>query len=159
VHAVHDNVQHSGIPGGMCGFHAPVFREVTGLKSLDDLYTFASKTHDEWAVHGTDQNVLAKLILRYGGPKLLEHRYSGWADGQPCKNPPRAVGQYACGGLTAVVPDVGIAPKLGLAEMTEADRLAPFMGAAGYDHLAARAWWEQWGDAEISRKVRECETS
>ncbi len=157
VHTVHDSASHAGIMGGLCGFHAPAFRLATGLQSLDDLYLRAKKTDEEWAQHGTDQIVLNTLIDRADGPTLLEHRYNGWHAG-PGKHASRSAGTYRCKAYSALMPDEGkstLRPGL----QAQADLLANHLGAAGYDHLAARAWWEQYGDVQISLAIRECEAA
>lgn len=156
THVVHDNVQHGGVPGGLCGFWAPELRRATGWNSIDDVYAAAGESDKTWARHGTDQLVLARLLVRPGGPRLLEHRFAGWTRGKPTKMDHRRAGRYPCGGLSQLVPDDGIS-SLSTALTAQADRLADFMGAAGYDHRAASAFWDEHGDPEVRREVEACE--
>lgn len=153
----HDSLSHTGILGGLCGFHAPTFRKATGLNTLEDLYKFAATSNDAWARHGTDQVVLNRLIDRPNGPVLLEHRYNGWHTG-PNTYPPRRAGEYLTKSYSTPVPDKGkckLAPEL----REEADRLANHLGAAGYDLVKARKFWEMYGDSKITQLVTECERS
>ncbi|KKW46514.1 MAG: hypothetical protein UY96_C0003G0017 [Parcubacteria group bacterium GW2011_GWB1_56_8] len=156
VHTVHDNRAHAGIMGGLCGYHAKSFREATRLHTLDDLYRYAGISDVSWAQHGTDQNVLNRLIDRPGGPTLLEHRFSGWTEGRP-GDEKRQAGHWQCPAWSTPTPDAGVS-KLSPERAEHADRLANHMGAAGYDHLAARLFWDLYGDKEIAKQVAECET-
>lgn len=155
VSTVHDNMAHAGIMGGLCGFHAPKFREAMGLQTLDDLYARAKTTDAEWAQHGTDQNVLNRLICRPGGPILLEHRFNGWTEGKPGAYR-REAGIYECAAYSTPLSDAGTSVFVGEVAR-QADRLANHLGAAGYDHEAARRFYEEYGDPSIARRVRECE--
>lgn len=155
VHAPADSMSHAGVMGGMCGFKNSAFRIITGIESLDELYAFAKKSEAEWAQHGTDQLVLNRLIDRADGPTLLEHRYNGWHAG-PGKYPARKAGEYRCKSWSTPVPDKGkskLSPEL----QAQADLLANHLGAAGYDVAAARVFWTEHGDPEISKLVKECE--
>ncbi len=165
VHTVHDNLMHEGIMGGLCGFHAPALRAVTGWRSLDDLYAAAQTTDVEWARHGVDQLVLNRLLLRFGGPRMFEHRFAGWHGGAG-KHPARGIGKYACGGVSAPVPNAGtnhpgvhnVSNISHAAEMiAQSDLLGNHLGCAGYDHVAARKFWDAHGDAGVAAKVAACE--
>lgn len=152
VSTLHDSSQHTGIMGGLCGFRAKALRDHTGWRSLDDFYKAAKSSDAAYAVHGEDQLVLNRLLLKKGGPPLLEHRYNGWHNG-PGKFEKRKPGMYACPAWSTPVPDVG---KTGSNIEMVADRLAAHLGSAGYDHLEARKFWEQNGDPEITKQVKEC---
>ncbi len=156
VHTVHDNVMHTGIMGGLCGFRTEGFRRATGLDSLDALYRLAGRSDEEWAQHGTDQNVLNWLLLRQGGPRLLEHRFAGWEAGQAGRQRPREASVYPNEAWSTSVPDSGTS-HLFASDGVEADRLAAHLGSAGYDHVAACRFWDEHGDPEVTRLVRECE--
>ncbi len=155
VSAPADSQSHAGVMGGMCGFKNSAFRIITGIESLDQLYDFAKKSEAEWAQHGTDQLVLNRLVDRADGLTLLEHRYNGWHAG-PGKYPARKAGEYRCKSWSTPTPDVGKS-KLSSELQAQADLLANHLGAAGYDHVAARAFWEKHGNAEIAAVVRESE--
>lgn len=150
VHTIHDNVAHVGIMGGLCGFDAPAFRRDMGLSSLDEFYFYAQ--HAIWAHHGTDQTVLNRFIDRRGGPDVCEHRFNGWFSGPRMQAPRDKPGRYGGGGRSSPVPDKGWGsfPR-------EADLLGAHLGCAGYDHEAAKQFWDVHGDPDITRKVSECE--
>lgn len=167
VHTIHDNLMHEQIMGGLCGFHAPAFRAVTGWKTLDDLYAAAKTTDVEWATHGVDQIVLNRLLLRFGGPRLFEHRFNGWHAG-PARHPIRGVGKYPCGGVSAPVPNLwpahpGVADAASIEHaaglMEQGDLLGNHLGCAGYDHEAARRFWDAHGNPFVAAKVAACETT
>jgi len=155
VSAAQDAPAHSGVMGGMSGFAASAFRTVTGFNSLDDLYTFATKSEQEWAQHGTDQLVLNRLVDSRPKLTLLEHRYAGWHCGPNAKTP-HSRGEYRCKSWSTPTPDVGKS-TLPFELREQADRLANHLGAAGYDHLAGREFWAKHGDLEITKAVGECE--
>jgi hypothetical protein len=158
VHTVHDNLAHAGIMGGLCGFYAPEFRKLTELCSLDDLYAFANKTDAEWALHGTDQVVLNKMTQNQK-VTLLEHRFNGWTEGKPGPHRREASG-YECVGFSTPMLDVGLSRWIdGHYLIAMADCLANHLGAAGYDYVAARQFWEKYGDQQIAKEVRDCEKS
>ena len=157
VHSVHDNVVHRGIMGGLCGFRAVLFQYQTGLRTLSDIYGLADRAGVDWSMKGADQGVLASLLLRSGSPELFEHRFAGWSNG-PRFLSERAPGSYDCPSQSAPVPDVGtsrLVPEL----TAQADRLAPHLGAAGFDHGAARRFYEEHGDVVITKHVNDCERS
>ena len=155
VHTVHDSMSHAGIMGGLSGFSSFLFRRATGFTSLADVYAYAKKTDAEWAEHGTDQVVLNRMTVSFPHLTLLEHRYSGWASGKPGPYR-RAPLDYACEAWSTPLPDAGLS-KLSPELAARADGLAPHLGSAGYDHGAARAFWEEHGDQESARQLRECE--
>lgn len=157
VSTCHDSSSHVGVMGGLCGFNSAAFRQATGLRSLTDLYAFANKSDAEWARHGTDQIVLNTLIDQITGLTLLEHRYNGWHAG-PNKYSPRPRGEYRCKAMSTPTPDVGKWRSQAKELVNKADLLANHLGAAGFDYVSARAWWERYGDPEITKLVRECET-
>ena len=150
VHTVHDNTLHVGIMGGLCGFHAPSFRESTGFHSLDQVYAYAPWAN--WEIHGMDQNVLNLICLREGGPTLLEHRFAGWYNG-PGTQPPHKRGHYPCPAYSTPVPDVGVAPCFNADLANTADRLAAHLGAPGFDHVAAKAFYDTHGDKMIAEAL------
>lgn len=155
VHTVHDNVAHAGIMGGLCGFDAPAFREVTGFKTLEAFTAAAQNTDAQWAQHGMDQVALNTLLTCAGGPRLLEHRFGGWTEGQ-ATGKVRAAGRYPCGGKSGPTPDTGES-SLSDELRVQADRLANHLGSAGYDHQAARKFWDEHGDPDIARRIAVCE--
>ena len=68
----------------------------------------------------------------------------------------RPRGEYRCKSWSTPTPDIGkskLPPEL----QTQADLLANHLGAAGYDIERARKFWEEHGDSEITRLVKECE--
>lgn len=146
----HDNVAHAGVMGGLCHFRAAAFREQSGLHTLDDLYAYAAQTNEQWREHGTDQNVLNRLVVERPQLVLLEHRFNGWTEGRPGPTSRRS-GTYSCKAWSTPTPNVGRPPG------TVADHLGNHLGCAGYDHLAARDYWEMFGDSEIARIVNSCE--
>lgn len=156
VNTCHDNLAHAGIMGGLCGFDAPAFRKATGLRSLEDLHSFAGIGDSVWALHGTDQNVLNRLINRDGGPTLLEHRFNGWTEGRPTPYR-RDAAIYACPAWSTPTPDVGTS-ALPAWLVPQADKLANHLGAAGFDHLSARLFWDKYGDYDTANAVVECES-
>lgn len=156
VHTIHDHEQHAGIMGGLCGFRSKEFRQLLNFKTLDDLYKTAGSTDAAYAVHGEDQNVLNRMLLKPGGPPLLEHRYAGWFKG-PGKFERRGPGVFACPAWSTPVPDKGKDWNGPFPELSAfADGLAPHLGSAGYDHPAAIMFWEQYGNKSITRRVAEC---
>jgi hypothetical protein len=157
VHTIHDHNAHLGIMGGLCGFDAKKFRKQTGIDSMDMLYLIANQSNEQWAKHGTDQDVLNRLLLAPDAPALLEHRYNGWFNG-PDAFEARAAGSFphACKYTSVPAPDVGV--WCNNAELTAlADRLGAHLGCAGYDHEAASKFWDEYGDPEIARLIKECE--
>jgi hypothetical protein len=150
AHTIHDSLVHVGIMGGLCGFKCDPFRRVAKLDSLQALYDWAesdSLFQLRWERHGTDQNVLNRLIDRVDGPVLLEHRYNGWHNG-PAKFVPRPAGKYRCVAYSIPTPDTG--------RPLEADYLAGHLGSAGYDIDKALTFWYEHGKADVSAKVKEC---
>lgn len=154
ISAVHDAPAHSGVMGGLSGYWAPRFREHFKLYSLETLTDTARPT-DDYAKHGTDQDVLNRLICREGGPTLLEHRYAGWSGAEPNVNPAREAGEYLCPAWSTPTPNVGISK---FSAEQEADRLANHLGAAGFDVERAERFYEEHGDLAITRMVLECES-
>ena len=146
----HDNVAHAGVMGGLCHFRSKEFREQSGLYTLDDLYRYAAQSAEQWGQHGTDQNVLNRLVVERPKLVLLEHRYGGWVEGKPTDNA-RRPGTYPCKAWSTPTPNVGKPPS------TRADHLGNHLGCAGYDHHTAREYWETFGDPEIARVVNSCE--
>lgn len=167
VHTVHDSQSHAGIMGGLCGFQSTAFKNTTGIHSLQALYDYARVSNDEWALHGTDQNVLNRLIDQPSGLTLLEHRYNGWHAG-PGKYPIRGKGSYRCKSWSCPTPDKGtwkgewaqkdwlLDGKVGTFR-EHADLLANHLGSAGYDIEKARMFWNQYGDQKVARIVADCE--
>lgn len=152
VHTAHDNVAHAGIMGGLSGFHAPALIEATGWHSLGDLYAAANQSAEVWALHGSDQNALNRLLDRAGGPRLLEHRFNGWTEGRPTPNARGASG-YATEAFSAPLPNEGVTTLPALVR-DQADRLANHLGSAGYDHRAAVQFWDAYGDPHVTVAVR-----
>lgn len=150
VHTVHDNTLHRGIMGGLCGFHAPSFKETTGFQSLAQVYAVAPWAN--WEIHGMDQNVLNLICLREGGQVLLEHRYNGWYNGPGTTGVVHKAGTYLCQAYSTPVPDVGVSP-LSADLATKADRLAAHLGAPGFDHVAAKAFYDTHGDKMIAEAL------
>lgn len=154
VHTVHDNVAHAGVMGGLSGYYGPGFREVTGFQTLWDLYAWCEKWKPDWAMHGTDQVMLNRLICASGGPTLFEHRFNGWTAGQPGVGPKRKAGSYPCRGMSAPVPDKGWRLKRLYSELQEtADRLGNHLGCAGYDLNEAERFWLHNGDQNVATTV------
>lgn len=159
VHTVHDNPLHIGIMGGLCGFRSREFRDATGLLTLGGLFFEANFTDEMWGSHGADQVALNRLLDRIGGPKLLEHRFAGWAAGQPAQLPRRQPGYYDCAGQSATVPDTGWSWNDGLSAdvVAAADRLGNHLGCAGYDEAPAISFWDQYGDPHVAFWLSACE--
>lgn len=183
VHAVHDSRSHDGVMGGLSGYAAAAFREGTKIESLEALYTLANRTDEEWAVHGTDQHVLNALVLGWGAERggrdaalyergkklaLFEHRWAGWAGGKPGVDPGRKPSPRAC--VSEAVPDCteidfwkSLTECAGCVEVVEvvdnlngeADALSSHLGAAGFDIDRAIAFYDEYGDPEMMRLVRE----
>lgn len=149
LHTILDNRLHVGVMGGLCGFHAPSFREVTGWRTLADLYAAAGPS--AWATHGTDQTVLNRLLLSNPAMRLLEHRFNGWHGG-PGKFRPHEAASYACQAWSMPIPD-------GLESQREADMLANHMGAAGYGIDKARAYWDEKGCPATAGVIRDAEAA
>jgi hypothetical protein len=151
THTIHDNVAHAGIMGGLCGFHAPLLKDWTGLTSLDQFFATAERFKPAWDEHGTDQIVLNRLFTSPNAPPICQHHYGGWLEGRATGKvrPPE---QYACGGRAAPTPDVGMSP-LSPSLTAHADRLANHLGSAGYDHRTARNFFSFAGNAMLAREV------
>ncbi len=147
VHTIHDHVAHTGIMGGLSSFCAPLFCKANGVHSLEALYQFAG-SQATWARHGTDQDVLNRLVNRPGGPVLLEHRYAGWVDGKPKQLPVREPSMYFNPAYSVPTPDGAGHP---------ADALAPHLGSAGFNHVLATAYWNEHGDPVVTARVAACE--
>lgn len=159
IHTVHDNPMHAGIMGGLCGFHAPAFREWTGLKSLDEFYGVCERVRmPKWSMHGTDQYVLNRLFTGKNSPSIFQHHYAGWDAGKATGKvrPPEV---YGCQTVTEPTPDIGIGRwPAGHYLNALADQLANHLGAAGYDHTAASKFWDDYGDKQVAKLVKECES-
>jgi hypothetical protein len=159
----HDNLAHAGVMGGLCHFRTREFREQSGIHTLEELYKYAAQSDEQWAQHGTDQNVLNRLVSQQSRLVLLEHRFNGWTEGRPGKTD-RQAGTYGCKAWSTPTPDKGhsvMHSRYGFgplfAATVAADTLGNHLGCAGYDHEAARAFWEQHGDRRISNIVAACE--
>lgn len=154
VHTIHDNLQHTGIMGGLSGFHAPSVREIMGWKTIEDLYTAAETSDVEYEQHGVDQIVLNRLFLRSSAPRLFEHRFDGWHNG-PNHHRTRGPGWYQCGGVSMPVPNtVETQPYR---RFRDADHLGAHLGCAGYNYKAAVQYWDSFGDPFIATRVALCE--
>jgi len=160
LHTVHDNLAHSGVMGGLCGFWAPEFRRLTGIDSLTELYKFADRSDEQWREHGTDQHVLNRISATKINLTLLEHRFNGWTEGRPTDYR-REASTYGCQDWSCPTPDAGQWDKVGSYDCgslrLRADQLGNHLGCAGYDHLAARHFWETHGNEEYARALRACE--
>lgn len=146
---IHDNLYHIGIMGGLCHFRAKSFREAMRMYSMNDLMA-ASKGAD-WDRKGCDQDVLNRLVGTNPYIKLLEHRFNGWTNANPGPHR-REAGVYQCQAWSTPLADQGnsiLGPVTDLA-----DRLANHLGAAGYDHRAASAFYDQYGDPIVAQAVR-----
>lgn len=154
VHTCHDNLAHTGIMGGLCGFQAPSFREITKIRALEELYERMAQTDEQWAVHGNDQIALNRLLDRQGAPSLLEHRFNGWTAGLPTDFQ-RVPSRYSCNAYSAPTPDKGVSRFQGDLAV-RADQLANHLGAAGYDHGTAYDFYAQHGDKEIALALAAC---
>ncbi len=152
----HDNMAHAGVMGGLCHFSAPEFRRQTGFRSLDDLYRYASHSDAVWALHGSDQNVLNRLVSTTPHLTLLEHRFNGWTEGRPGPYR-REPAVYGCQAWSTQTPDDGEWSCVNRELVCEADRLANHLGSAGYDYNTARRFYEAYGDPKFTAAVRECE--
>ena len=152
----HDNVAHAGVMGGLCHFATEAFRNQTGIHSLDRLYAYAEQRAVKWSQHGTDQNVLNRLVRERPNLVLLEHRYNGWLCGAVGPER-REAGVYDCVAYSTPTPNGPFSFHPGeQPTRPEADSLGNHLGCAGYDHQAAFRFWEEHGDEEIARVVRAC---
>jgi hypothetical protein len=158
VHTIHDNEQHVGVMGGLCGFWAPEFRKRASLAQLGDLYRFGALPEAEWARKGADQVVLNRVLDERPQLTLLEHRYSGWSNG-PGKLPAREPGAYRCEAWSMKTPDLGYWRGGPPDQKTTdaADRLGAHLGCAGYDHEAAVKFWDDKGDPGVAASARASE--
>lgn len=157
VHTIHDNEQHSGVMGGLCGVWAPEFMRQTGFRRLEDLRDWAGGGVD-WGRKGADQQALNGLLSSRPQLTLLEHRYG---DRQP--------GSYPCDAWSTRVPDAGALERRGIKWICRAvesqwstvvcgaDRIGPHLGCAGYDHEAAVEFWDKHGDYRIADALHACE--
>lgn len=156
VHTVHDAPVHLGVMGGLCGFHAPGWKATTGFQSLEQVFAYGDQLSLNWERKGADQALLNVICLcRTGGP-LLEHRYHGWCEG-PATKPDRQPGNYACQAYSAPTPNVGLSNLPAKDLCDTADRLAAHLGAPGFDHEAALAFWKANGNPLIEDAIRACE--
>lgn len=153
VHTVHDNPMHVTIMGGLCGFRTTAFRRVTGIGTWEHLCQLGGN----WLVKGADQNVLNAITLQVNGPTLLEHRYAGWSGAQPKVFPARAAGHYPCQAFSTLVPDQGFDLFYNEQLTAAADRLANHLGAAGFDHEKAEAFWNEWGAPDFNAAINSAE--
>ena len=126
VHAISDNPAHTGhLMGGMCGFHAPVFRTLTRLESYEDF--LALEHADAWGERGGDQQHLNQHVWPRVVGAVCEHRLHG----QPPDplNPP----QDWAAALVAPLPDVDSAVG------ASSDAILNHLGQAGFDVRRAMA--------------------
>jgi hypothetical protein len=154
VHTVHDSDQHHGIMGGLCGFRAPSFREVTGWSKISDLDAAANETDEGWAKKGTDQDVLNRVVGTNPNIKLFEHCYAGWHNGRGTAT--ARVGSYGAQSWSIPTPN-GSKSRFSPELNDKADRLAAHMGAAGYDHEAAVHFYDEHGDLSVTEAARHAE--
>ena len=62
LHGINDHEQHSGLMGGLTTIHAPKFRAVVGVDSVEAL--MAKYGHDiDFTKHGSDQDLLNRFAL------------------------------------------------------------------------------------------------
>lgn len=165
VHVIYDNISHCWfingirrgiIMGGLCGFNVVDFKNVTGLKSLSDVYKVVGYDDSRYMVKGVDQDVLTRIVDRPGGPVLLEHRFSGWTDGAP-GGPARPPSEYQCEAWSTLVPDVGLSP-FSLELTRQADKLAPCLGASSFNAADTIKFYDLHGDINTTKQIKECET-
>ncbi len=172
VHTVHDSRSHDGIMGGLSGYQAETFRQITGFTSPAEMVAFGDGVNDgQWARHGFDQEVLNRLVHvdhRGAGLALFEHRYAGWAAGAPGPDIGRKPSARAC--VSEPVPDYGthnvlresdgyldIVHHVKTEVLARADALVAHLGAAGFDVDQAVVFYDLHGEPSVMQTVRECE--
>lgn len=171
VHAIHDSTSHDGLMGGMGGYNCESFREQiqqAGIHSWDDLVVFGKKTDEEYAKHGTDQDVLNALCLGWGrdrpGARLavFEHRYAGWSGGKSGKSDRKA---SAWATVSEPTPDEGHMTVLtnstigsGVDWTIGLDAMCSHLGAAGFDVDKAVRFYDEWGPSAVMTAIRDCES-
>lgn len=125
IHAIHDRRVHDRVLGGLCGFKAEAFRKAITFKSVDEICRAWGLSR--WK-HGADQDVINNLLR----PKLslFEHRY-------PTQSPDtRATySELARHSVSPLADDLQV----------RADRLAPYLGSAGFDWECAVEFYEDFG--------------
>jgi hypothetical protein len=76
MHIMHDHPHHGPgafIPGGLCGFWAPKFRELTGIRDLRQMLDWGHKHGIGYHAKGDDQIVLNGMLPPLIGDDYLLH--------------------------------------------------------------------------------------
>ncbi len=144
AHGINDSISHT-IPlmGGMTGFRAERFRELTGLATFEQLVA-AARTAIDWEEPGRDQQFLSGWIWERVFDNSLIHCLKGRT--------------ARFGGLIhrEVIRDgapAGINPEV----LAGGDALLPHLGASGFDFIYAREFYRRCGNPEIEARLAACE--
>lgn len=149
VHCINDHPLHtSAMMGGLVGFRAAEFVRVSGLTCFDDLVALGGGGGCErWRTKGYDQTVLCEHVWPRVCGAACVHRLRtprSWPTSEPVAAMHRVID--AGGGSAA---ECELARK--------ADRLAPFIGADGYDVEPAVTFYSEVIAPELLERIRACE--
>jgi hypothetical protein len=143
IHCMNDNGSHtSAMMGGMCSINGPSFRQKSGYAKWEDLIILRNDL--DRVMGGVDQILLHYHVWEKMFPDVCEHRLKGLA--------PHA-GARASFTTVEPVDIAGIPQKL----QEETDALIPFMGCPGYDCERAVAFFDEHGNQDLTRQLREIE--
>lgn len=115
------------LSGGLCGFQAPTFRELTGFSSWEDMVGRLPGL--AWGTHGADEMMLRLLVWPLVRAKACAHRVGG--------APILAGVQESHAEIDRDHPVPGLAP-----ELAESWRLAEYLGICGFDAARAAAFFD-----------------
>ncbi|MBK8913168.1 MAG: hypothetical protein IPM64_00970 [Phycisphaerales bacterium] len=150
VHCINDHPLHtSAMMGGLIGFRTTEFVRVSGLTCFDDLVALGGGARaGQWCVKGYDQTVLCEHVWPRVCSAACVHRLRtprSWPASEPVAAMHRVI-------------DPGVETPADRELSRKADRLAPFIGADGYDVEPAVTFYSEVIAPELLERIRACES-
>jgi hypothetical protein len=125
VHCLLDNSAHAGLMGGMAAYRVRSLRDA--FPNWDEFSSIDAV--DNWRDHGSDQIFLARIVWPKVAHRALEHR------------------------LHESTVALGEVPGIPQDALAAADKLAPYVGAAGFNVEAATAFYDALPATERLRRI------
>lgn len=147
LHVFNENESHTAtVMGGMCGFHAPQYKHITGFKDWNEFISSRPGLDLAAEMGGPDQTLLHYSAWEKCFPNVCEHRLKGISP------QPGSMASY-----TTVEPiDVELNVKDEEAKqrvINESHGLTPCLGAPGYGSPEATAFYNQVGEPQLIEKL------
>lgn len=121
VHSISAVATHNTpLNGGLCGFLAPAFRELTGFRSWAEMVDFEPRGLG-WGTHGADEQMLRLNVWPKVRAATCEHRLGG------APQFPGVLESHA-----TIEGEVDLSP-----ELKRSIEFAPYMGSSSFDLRAA----------------------